>query len=127
QHFTFNTPQDRLFISYTTLTFKDIDDIPLSLVLESSLKQLETLGAYTVLVKDETFEAENGVAGLKAYGTFIMPIPEKEMDIKTAYKALFFKQQGGLQVLVMMHREDDAFAFQIRERVFDKAEMGQLK
>jgi len=127
QHFTYNTPTDRLFISYTSLTFKDIDDIHLSIVLESSLKQLEALGAYTVLVKEEAYNAENGIAGLKAFGSFMMPIPEKETDIKMAYRALLFKQSGGLQMLVMMHREDDTFAFQIRERLFDKAEMGQLK
>lgn len=127
QYFKFNEYTDRLSVSYVSMSFKDTLNVDLSLVLEGSLRQLENLGAHTVLVKEEVFKADNGIEGLKAFGTLILPLPEKEKEFKMSYRALFFKQDGGLQVLLMMHREDDEYAFQIKERLFDTAEMGQLK
>lgn len=125
QYFTLG--EDVMEIALSTISFKDTINADLRVFLEGSLKELEAKGAHTILVKDETYQTEAGVSGIKAYGTMMLPFGKSKKEIKAAYHTLLFKQEGGLQQIVIFHADDDQFAADIKKRVMDSVELGTLK
>ncbi len=95
---------------------------------ELSFEALEKLGATTILIKDESFETESGVKGIRVSGTFLIP-EEKgaEEMIKMDYHKLIFEQAGGLQQVLITYPTEDQYAAKIRKRIIDSVEIGEVK
>jgi hypothetical protein len=123
----FSLGEELMEITLTTVSFKDTLNADLNVFLESSLKELENKGAHTILVKDEVYETEAGVNGIKAYGTMMIPIGNSKEEVKAAFYTLLFKQEGGFQQIVIFHPDDDPYASDIRKRIMDSVELGTLK
>jgi hypothetical protein len=62
--------------------------------------QLESQGAQNMIVKQEDFETEEGVSGLKSYGRF----RDSTLILKTVKSCIMkcvFSQEGGLQQIMI--------------------------
>ena len=92
-------------------------------VAETSLKLFEQQGAINIIVKTEDFDTQNGISGKKAFGTMTVIDKIRGKSTKMYYELLVFGQNGGLQQVTIMHKEDDKFGSQIAERVINSIEL----
>jgi hypothetical protein len=53
-----------------SIKYKQESEIDLKKSMEVTLQTLESQGAQNMIVKQEDFETEEGVSGLKSYGRF---------------------------------------------------------
>lgn len=107
-----------------TTSFKGEQKIDLSIAMDGTLSGLEKQGASNMVVKREDFETEKGIKGLKAYGTFNF-VDNKGKSLKTphSYELLLFAQQNGLQQIIVMYPEGDAYGEKIKKRIIDSVEL----
>lgn len=56
-------------------------------------------------MKQEDFDTESGVQGLKGYGTMSMLNPLTKSSEKVYYEILYFKQNQGLQQIMIVFPE----------------------
>ena len=93
-----------------------------------SFRSLEDLGATTILIKDESFETESGVKGIRVSGTFLIPEEKgSEETIKMDYHKVIFEQAGGLQQVLITYPTEDKYADKIKKRIIDSVEIGEVK
>ena len=111
------------YISVSTVTYKQQTQIDLDKTAEGYLKIMETQGAQNIIVKTEDFDTQKGISGKKAYGTMTVLDKIKGRSAKMYYEVLLFSQNGGLQTIMVMHREDDKYGQQIAERMLNSVEL----
>jgi hypothetical protein len=93
--------------------------------MDGALQSLEAQGAQNMIVKQEDFETNEGVKGLKAYGTFSQIDSDNKTTAKMYYEAILFSQEGGLQQILIFHEEGDKYGNEISERVLNAVELKQ--
>ena len=76
-----------------------------------------------MIVKTEDFDTQKGISGKKAYGTMTVINKIKGKSTKMYYELLLFSQNGGLQTLLVLHREEDKYGQQIAERMLNSVEL----
>ena len=108
-----------------TTSFKDTVAIDLEKVLEGNLRTWEAMGAQNILVKQEVFNTEGVAQGIKAYGTLNMLDPIKKKSNKLYYVIVLFKQNNGLQQIVVSKLEEDEIASEIIDRIINSIELGK--
>ena len=124
QVFQYGNILDKFWITVSTISLPEGTEIELPQALEQGLKTLETYGAINMVVKQETFKTEKGIEGLKGYGEF--NVKDKKGNIlKTPlkYETLFFKQDGGLQNILIVYKKDDADVARIKDRIINSVEL----
>ena len=125
QSFAYGSVLDRFYVMVSTLKFKAETQIDLAKSMDGALQSLEAQGAQNMIVKQEDFETNEGVKGLKAYGTFSQIDSENKTTAKMYYEALLFSQEGGLQQILIFHEEGDKYGNEISERVLNAVELKQ--
>ncbi len=123
QSFMYGSILDDFYIFLSTTKFKQETQLDLDKVAETSLKLFEQQGAINIIVKTEDFNTQNGISGKKAYGTMTVIDKIRGKSTKMYYELLIFAQNGGLQQVTIMHKEDDKFGSQIAERVINSIEL----
>lgn len=126
QMFTFGGMNMELFIQVSTNKFKEPREVDLALVVEGSIKDWEAQGAHSIIVKQEEFDTNQGITGVKAYGTMQILDKESNRSQKVYYEMLFFKQDQGLQQVVVAHVEGDRYGPEILRRIISSVELKQL-
>lgn len=132
QSFAYGSLTDNFYIMVSTLKNKQAPstseqseqtaiDLPKS--LEGTLQALESQGAQNMIVKQEDFETEKGIKGLKGYGTFSKIDGDKQSSVKLYYEIVLFSQEGGLQQIIIVHEEGDKYANEISERILNSVEL----
>ena len=132
QSFAYGSLTDNFYIMVSTLKNKQAPstseqseqtaiDLPKS--LEGTLQALESQGAQNMIVKQEDFETEKGIIGLKGYGTFSKIDGDKQSSVKLYYEIVLFSQEGGLQQIIIVHEEGDKYANEISERILNSVEL----
>ncbi|WP_313805439.1 hypothetical protein [Flavobacterium sp.] len=128
QFFQFGGYFDEYFIAVSTTKFKT--EIPqdqsanvLDKSLEGCLKFIESRGAQDIIVKTEDFSTNEGLSGRKAYGTLNMLDPIKRQSEKLYYEIIVFAQEGGLQQIILAHKEGDEFGNKITQRILESIEL----
>lgn len=135
QSFAYGSLTDNFYIMVSTLKKKQAPstsgqaeqtaiDLPKS--LESTLQALESQGAQNMIVKQEDFETEKGIKGLKGYGTFSKIDGDKQNSVKLYYEIVLFSQEGGLQQIIIVHEEGDKYANEISERILNSVELEKI-
>jgi hypothetical protein len=87
----------------STIKYKQESEIDLKKSMEVTLQTLESQGA-NMIVKQEDFETEEGVSGLKSYGRF----RDLTLILKTEklyYEVVLFSQEGGLQQIMIFMKK----------------------
>ena len=123
QLFGYGSLFDNFYILVSTTTFKQQQTMDLDKSIEGSLKAMEGKGAQNIIVKTEDFGTQKGISGRKAYGTMTTLDPVQKKSEKMYYELLVFSQDGGLQQILVMHREGDKYGNQIVERVLNSVEL----
>ena len=123
QSFAYGSLTDNFYIMVSTLKNKQETAIDLPKSLESTLQALESQGAQNMIVKQEDFETEKGIKGLKGYGTFSKIDADKQNSVKLYYEILLFSQEGGLQQIIIVHEEGDKYANEISDKILNSVEL----
>lgn len=121
--FAYGSMTDNFYVTVSTTTYKDTVQIDLDATVELALKSLEAQGATSILVKNEEFNTDKGITGVRAYGNMSMPDPVTKTPVRVYYEMLLFKQKQGLQQVMIMHKEGDEYAMQILERIKNSVEL----
>ena len=125
QLFQYGEMTNSFFMMVSTSQFKQTTDIDLAQALEGNLKIIEAQGGQNIIVKQEDFETESGVKGLKGYGTMTMLNPLTKSSEKVYYEILYFKQNQGLQQIMIVFPEGDQYGSAIAERMLQSVELRQ--
>ena len=123
QSFAYGSLTDNFYIMVSTLKNKQNTAIDLPKSLESTLQALESQGAQNMIVKQEDFETEKGIKGLKGYGTFSKIDGDKQSSVKLYYEIVLFSQEGGLQQIIIVHEEGDKYANEISDKILNSVEL----
>lgn len=123
QTFGYGSLLEDFYITVSTVTYKQETQIDLDKTAEGYLKIMESQGAQNIIVKTEDFDTQKGIAGKKAYGTMTVLNKIKGKSTKMYYELLLFSQNGGLQTILVMHREEDKYGQQIAERMLNSVEL----
>ncbi len=118
QLFIFGEITKNFFVALSTTEFKEKKEINLEEALDSTLKKIEQIGAKNIISKKEDFSTEQGIKGIKAFGTF-----QTMQNQKMYYEILLFSQSGGLQQIMISHQEGNENAQKITERIFTSVEL----
>jgi len=115
---------DKIFVLASTTKLPEGVEIDLENVLDEQLNLLERGGATNLIVKDEPFETQKGIKGIKAFGEFNIKIGKnKYKKDKSAYELLIFAQGNGLQEVMIVYEKDDFYSEQIKERILRTLEI----
>ncbi len=123
QTFGYGSLLEDFYIAVSTVTYKQETQLDLDKTAEGYLKIMETQGAQNIIMKTEDFDTQKGISGKKAYGTMTVLDKIKGRSAKMYYEVLLFSQNGGLQTIMVMHREDDKYGQQIAERMLNSVEL----
>ncbi|GAA3759479.1 hypothetical protein [Flavobacterium ginsengiterrae] len=123
QLFVYGSMIDNFYVAVSTTKFKNPTDIDLSKALEGSLKVIELQGGQNIIVKQEDFQTNQGIQGVKGYGTMSILNPATKTSTKAYYEILMFKQEQGLQQIVILHQEGDTYANDITTRILNSVEL----
>ncbi|KAF2512057.1 hypothetical protein EYY60_07355 [Flavobacterium zhairuonense] len=123
QLFVYGSMIENFYVAVSTTKFKTPTDIDLSKALEGSLKIIESQGGQNIIVKQEDYQTNEGVQGIKGYGTMTVINPATKTSSKVYYEILIFKQEQGLQQIVISHEEGDTYANTITDRILNSVEL----
>ncbi|TDW46009.1 hypothetical protein EV144_107202 [Flavobacterium sp. 270] len=123
QLFAYGSIIDNFMVTVSTTKFKTPTDIDLAKALEGSLKVIEAQGGQNIIVKQEDFQTNQGIQGVKGYGTMTILNPADKTSIKAYYELLLFKQDQGLQQIMILHEEGDTYANDITTRILNSVEL----
>ncbi|WP_149206033.1 hypothetical protein [Flavobacterium johnsoniae] len=123
QLFVYGSMIDNFYAAVSTTKFKNPTDIDLSKALEGSLKVIELQGGQNIIVKQEDFQTNQGIQGVKGYGTMSILNPATKTSTKAYYEILLFKQDQGLQQIIILHEEGDTYANDITTRILNSVEL----
>lgn len=119
QRFQYAHPKGVLYITLETKTFTDAQPPDFTALTEQGLKNLEALGAKNIITKQESFEAQEGIKGIKTYGTADFKLGNNKEMTKEDYILLFFGGQGYVQSISMRWIDADPYAAEISERIMN--------
>lgn len=123
QLFAYGSMVDNFFVTVSTSKFKTPTEIDLAKALEGSLKVIESQGGQNIIVKQEDFQTGQGIQGVKGYGTMTILNPVDKTSTKAYYELLLFKQDQGLQQILIIHEEGDTYANDITTRILNSVEL----
>ncbi|MFH6986170.1 hypothetical protein ACHRVW_00355 [Flavobacterium collinsii] len=123
QLFAYGSMVGNFYITVSTSKFKNPVELDLAKALEGSLKVIEAQGGQNIIVKQEDFQTNEGVQGLKGYGTMTVLNPVDKTSTKAYYELLLFKQDQGLQQILILHEEGDTYANDITTRILNSVEL----
>jgi len=123
QMFGYGSMMDSFYIVVSTAKFKQETEVNFDTVLEGTTKSWEAIGGQNILFKQEDFNTVKGITGVKAYGTMVMLDKIQNKSQKLYYEILLFKQDGGLQEIVVSYKEGDVYGKKILERIINSVEL----
>jgi Ca2+/Na+ antiporter len=123
QSFAYGSMLDNFYVMVSTIKYKQEAEIDLKKSMEVTLLTLESQGAQNMIVKEEDFETNEGITGLKSYGSFSKLDKDSKSSMKLYYEVLLFKQEGGLQQIMIFHEEGDTYANDISDRILSSVEL----
>ena len=121
--FSYGTMSSKIYILVSTARFAKETELDLSKSYEGIMQTMEMRGAKNIFMKPEDFKTQQGIEGLKAYGTMSFQDPMLKKSIKMYCEILLFKQENGLQQVIVTHEESDQYAPQILSRIINSVEL----
>ncbi len=123
QSFGYGSILDNFYIVVSTLKYKQETDVDLSKALEVSVQYFEAAGAQNMILKQEDYTTKMGIEGKKGYGTATLINALNKTSVKIYYEIIVFKQDGGLQQLIIQHKEGDKYAKELTDRILNSVEL----
>lgn len=126
QKFKYTHPKGVLFIELETKKLAGEEQPDFNLLTETGLKALEGIGAKNIITKQENFEAQEGVKGMKTFGTADFFIAGDKKATKEDYILLFFGGKGYVQSISMRWIDGDPYAKKISEKIMNSIAFEKL-
>jgi hypothetical protein len=123
QMFGYGSFTDDFYIMVSTTKLKTPTEIDLTKVMDGVAKMMELQGATNILFKQEEYNTNENLKGQKAYGTMTVIDAISKKSIRAYYEVLFFKQEQGLQQIIVFRNEEDTYGKEIMERVIKSVEL----
>ncbi|WP_433834289.1 hypothetical protein [Flavobacterium anhuiense] len=123
QLFAYGSMIDNFYVTVSTSKFKQPTDVDLNKTLEGTIKIIEAQGGQNIILKQEDFQTNEGIQGVKGYGTMTVLNPATKTSTKAYYELLLFKQDQGLQQIMILHEEGDTYANEITTRILNSVEL----
>lgn len=123
QMFGYGSLIDPFYVVVSTNKYKQETDVNFDTVLEGVTKTWESIGAQNIIFKQGDFGTQQGITGTKAYGTMTMIDKINNKSQKVYYEILLFKQDGGLQQIVVSYKEGDEYGKKILDRIINSVEL----
>lgn len=123
QMFGYGGMMESFNIVVSTVKYKTETEVNFDTVLEGNTKSWEAMGGQNIIFKQEDFNTVKGITGVKAYGTMVMLDKIQNKSQKLYYEILLFKQDGGLQEIVISYKEGDEYGKKILERIINSVEL----
>jgi len=117
QMFGYGSLIDQFNIIVSTVQFKKETEVDLTKALNGTIQTLKSKRGQNIIAKQEEFSTEKGIKGIKGYGTLTF------QNQKMYYEILSFSQSGGLQQIMITHKEGDENAEKISERMLNSVEL----
>jgi hypothetical protein len=117
QMFDYGSIIDKFYMGVSTTKFKKETQLDLTQALEGVIKIFEAQGCQNMIAKQQEFTTEKGIKGIKGYGTASVD------GVRMYYEIILFSQEGGLQQIVIFHKEGDENAQKISERMLNSVEL----
>jgi hypothetical protein len=127
QMFGYGSLVDNFYIVIASTKLKSPTDADLSKAIEGSIKAMEAQGVSNIVLKQEDLQTSNGVSGKKGFGTLIVTNPITKEKLQQRFEILCFKEEQGLQQIMVFGNEDDTYGKQITERVIKSVELKEAK
>ena len=121
--FHYGSMLSNFYIKLTSTEFNGENEVELEPVMEGILTDLEDKGAKNLVVKREEFETDQGIKGVKSYGTFLGIGDNGGSGLEQEYQVLVFGQKGALQQLIIAHPADDIYADEVVKRIIQSVEL----
>ncbi len=121
--FNYGSLTDHFYVTVSTMKFAKETELDLNKSYEGVLQTLEMRGARNIFMKPEEFSTQQGISGVRGYGSmsFIDPIQQK--TFKVYCEILLFKQDGGLQQVMVAYEEGDQYGKEILSRIVNSVEL----
>lgn len=126
QSFNYGNIFGNLHISVSIMPVQKDTQINLDLAMETIVKQLETQGAHSILVDYDDFETQNGFKGKKAFGSMSLNIPGAESFSRVRYEMLLFSQEGALQQVLVVYKDQDEYAEKVKQKIMNSVELKKV-
>ena len=123
QMFGYGSMMESFNIVVSTVKYKTETEVNFDTVLEGNTKSWEAMGGQNIIFKQEDFNTVKGITGVKAYGTMVMLDKIQNKSQKLYYEILLFKQDGGLQEIIVSYKEGDEYGKKILERIINSVEL----
>jgi hypothetical protein len=120
QRFTYGSMINQFSIVLITSAFPEPREIPnlIEVLNSATAAQFEKeFGARNVIVKTEEYTTAQGTEGVRTFGSMQLQDPTRKQMIPVNYEVLTFVQENGLEQLLFIFKEDDAYAKTIIDRV----------
>ncbi len=119
QQFYYKHPKGVLFVDIETKMLVSDQAPDFNALTEQGLKNLESLGAKNIITKQENFEAQEGVKGIKTFGTADFALDGDKSLTKEDYILLYFGGKGFVQSIGMRWIDKDEYAEQISQKIME--------
>lgn len=123
QMFAYGSLMDSFYVMIATTKYKKETEVNFDTVLQGITQSWEATGAKNILFKQEEFKTSKGISGVKAYGTMTVIDKINTKSEKMYYEILLFKQDGGLQQIMVAHRENDKYGDELSARIIHSVEL----
>lgn len=124
QVFEYQSLKGMFTSSVSATTFADPEsDADFQQSTNQMLKEFEAKGAKNIITKQEEFPTVSGTMGQKTYGSGKFPVPNSDELVRKKYAILSFGGKGFMQQIMLTWLEDDTYADEIVERIFNSVEV----
>lgn len=121
--FGYGSMTGKFYAAVSTMTFKQETELDLNKSYEGVIQTLEMRGARNIFMKPEEFSTQQGIEGIRGYGTLMFLDPISQKSVKMYCELLLFKQNGGLQQVVVTYEDGDTYGQQILSRIINSVEL----
>jgi hypothetical protein len=121
--FSYGSLAGNFYSVVSTMTFAKETELDLNKSYEGVLQTLEMRGAKNIFMKPEEFTTQQGITGIRGYGSMSFIDPIRQKTFKVYCEILLFKQDGGLQEVMVAYEEGDEYGKQILSRIINSVEL----
>ena len=126
QTFSYGSIMSNFSVSISTLQYKQETQVDLKTAVEGTMRIFESQGAKNIIGDQGEFTTPEGISGIKGYGTFTILNPIDKKSYQMYYETIVFSQNGGLQQINIVYKQDDTYAKEISERILNSVELKKV-
>jgi hypothetical protein len=126
QKFVYGSLADNFSIVVSSTAFKEPVKVDPEQAMNEEIAYYEKgANAKNIIMKTDEFSNDNGLSGRRAYGTMDIVDPASGKSLKMYYTIMLFIQDTSAKKVIVFHKEGDADAEKITERMLNSVELSK--